>query len=371
MSSTAQGAIAMDALRGVADFVLPGAVHFFTDDLPAVLTLISQAFQRKHIPTSVDGWLNLNTEQKLELLPCIAAILVFSSLPFFLLRGDTATGYSAARRPSRSCVAKRSYWLTRVALLRALGVVYLSAFATSALQVRGLFGSNGLAPADFAHSSRPTPVFQALLGLGIPASDCVLELVSWTGVLLSLVLATSSVTTALVPAALWLLYLSLVNGGTMMINYGWEWLTLELGFLGIFLCPLLPTSLSSWWGTSTPTALQRGALQLQPRSGSCPGTGPGSGSGSGVGGGGLAPPRLVLWLFRWCAFRLLIGAGMSKVPTRTARVPLCRTARDQTRHSLARSAARLTHSLSLSLHLTCTQVDKLTRASESRESESR
>lgn len=33
---------------------------------------------------------------------------------------------------------------------------------------------------------------------------------------------------------------SIVNMGSGVINYGWEWLTLELGFLTIFLCPLLP-----------------------------------------------------------------------------------------------------------------------------------
>jgi hypothetical protein len=91
-----------------------------------------------------------------------------------------------------------------------------------------------------------------------------LELVSWLGVLLSLLLAFSTVTTFLLPLALWTLYLSLVNLGGMIMNYGWEWLTLELGFLAIFLCP---------------------AWSLSPFPHSVP------------------PPRLVLWLFRWSAFR--------------------------------------------------------------------
>ena len=89
----------------------------------------------------------------------------------------------------------------------------------------------------------------------------------------------------MVPLALWLLYLSLLNGGTMMMNYGWEWLTLELGFIGIFLCPVFCLT----------------ATLPQPPT---PATGTGKGTF-----GWFPPPRLVLWLFRWCAFRLLIGAG--------------------------------------------------------------
>jgi hypothetical protein len=80
------------------------------------------------------------------------------------------------------------------------------------------------------------------------------------------------------PATLWALYLSIVNLGSMVINYGWEWLTLEAGFLLIFLCPLFSSDFP-----------MIGAISH------------------------TAPPKLVLWLYRWLAFRLLIGAGMSKV----------------------------------------------------------
>ena len=61
----------------------------------------------------------------------------------------------------------------------------------------------------------------------------------------------------------------------MIIGYGWEWETLEIGFLMIFLCPVYPTR--SPFPRWTP------------------------------------PPAPVLWLLRWSTFRLLIGAGMSKL----------------------------------------------------------
>ena len=85
-----------------------------------------------------------------------------------------------------------------------------------------------------------------------------------------------TVHSAALPLLLWLLYLSVVNLGSMVINYGWEWLTLEAGFLAIFLCPILTRS-------------------ANPAS--------------------VPPPAIVLWLFRWLGFRVMIGAGMSKLGT--------------------------------------------------------
>ena len=63
-------------------------------------------------------------------------------------------------------------------------------------------------------------------------------------------------------------------------RYGWEWETLEVGFLIIFLCPLWPSQspFPSW----------------------------------------APPPHLIIWLLRWSTFRLLIGAGMSKLGERSS-----------------------------------------------------
>ena len=56
--------------------------------------------------------------------------------------------------------------LTRIVLLRGMGLVYLAAFATSAMQSRALFGSHGLVPLR-QPPSRPTPAFSALEALGL------------------------------------------------------------------------------------------------------------------------------------------------------------------------------------------------------------
>jgi hypothetical protein len=241
---------------------------FVCEDVPTVLQLLGKSLSSANLPVKLGGWAELSPEGWLRLAPLLAALSVTLSLPFLLLHHTRAKPASAVVPPSNT------YWLARVLVLRFMGVVYLAAFATSAFQGRALFGSKGLSPISWP-SGRPTPVFTFLEDqLQLPFNDAILELVSWVGVLLSLLLASSTVTTFLLPLGLWLLYLSLVNLGGMIMNYGWEWLTLELGFLAIFLCPI-------WSRSPFPHA--------------------------------VPPPRLVLWLFRWCAFRLLIGAGMSKL----------------------------------------------------------
>eukprot|EP00854_Cymbomonas_tetramitiformis_P027435 gene27435-biopygen28432 len=99
--------------------------------------------------------------------------------------------------------------------------------------------SNGLQPIEFGARPRPTPSLYFLTTvLDVPFTDLLLEAHCWCGVALALVLLTSAVNSTLLPLTLWLMYLSYVNLGTITANYGWEWLTLETGFLAIFLCPL-------------------------------------------------------------------------------------------------------------------------------------
>ncbi len=158
-----------------------------------------------------------------------------------------------------------------------------------------------------------------LAAVGVPRGDLALELLSWIGVLLAAMLATvkssSPTIWAGLPAALWVMcgihtthvtfgfhadrrpgpwcdialrfyrckyngfrYLSLINlEAREVIGYGWEWETCEIGFLIIWLCPMIPSRAS---GFSTPT--------------------------------------IIIWLLRWSTFRLLIGAGMSKLGERSS-----------------------------------------------------
>ena len=72
---------------------------------------------------------------------------------------------------------------------------------------------------------------------------------------------------------LWVLYSSFVNAGQLFYGYGWEILTLETGFLAVFLCPF----------------------------------------GRGGRRHAVAPDRAVVWLLRWLLFRVMFGAGLIKL----------------------------------------------------------
>ena len=176
-----------------------------------------------------------------------------------------------------------------------MGVIYAAGFLTSAMQSRALFGTKGLNPAPGIIASasghihqhtRPVPAFQLLDPY--LRGDLALEVISWFGLFLSLLLIVTSNSRhgvwAGLPFTLWGMYLSLVNLGGMIMNYGWEWETLEVGFLIIFLCPLTP----SWPKMLNPV-------------------------NSKVSYTNFPTPTPVLWLLMFGTFRLMIGAGMSKI----------------------------------------------------------
>ena len=171
------------------------------------------------------------------------------------------------------------WWLTRFAMLRLLGFVYAAAFLSAALQLVPLIGSRGLLPVgaflDEVRVQLGSP-WSALAEVPslfwIDHSDAALRAVAWSGFALSCVVA-AGYANALLMAALWVLYSSIVHVGQEWYGYGWEIQLIETGFLAIFLCPLLD-------GRPFPRR---------------------------------APPVVVLWLFRWLIFRIMLGAGLIKL----------------------------------------------------------
>jgi len=174
----------------------------------------------------------------------------------------------------------QGYWLTRFLFLRLLGLVYFVAFLCLTQQFRPLIGRSGLLPAQafldrialaYGHGLSTALRLPTLFWLN--SSDAALGAGCWLGLLLSLgvVLGLANVP---VLATLWLLYMSFVHVGQVFYGYGWETLLLETGFLAIFLAP-------PW------------------RPGPFPERSP--------------PPRVVIWLLRWLAFRLMFGAGLIKL----------------------------------------------------------
>ena len=114
------------------------------------------------------------------------------------------------------------YDLSRVVLLRFLGVTLLAAFLTAAFQNRALLGADGLTPSR--PGARPTPFFAALAAwpLRWEFGDRAIEACAWLGVFLSGVLVAWPVGFGFaLPLALWALYLSIVNlGQHFVMGYG-------------------------------------------------------------------------------------------------------------------------------------------------------
>lgn len=166
--------------------------------------------------------------------------------------------------------AAPDYWWARLIFQRALAAIYLLAFLNAANQFRALIGSEGITPVPrYLHA---VPFRRSPSIFHLHYSDRFFAAVAWTGVVLSATTVLGLTdriplwATMLVWAALWFLYLSIVNVGQVWYGFGWESLLLEAGFLAIFL-----------------------------------------------GNAQTVPPVLVLWLFRWLLFRVEFGAGLIKI----------------------------------------------------------
>jgi hypothetical protein len=167
----------------------------------------------------------------------------------------------------------RSIWL------RGLGVVYLSAFASLAVQLDGLIGSQGILPAA-AYLERagrflgpgPATYWRLPTLLWLDASDRALHALCWGGVALSVPLIVG-ILPGLCLVLLWVFYLSLTVAGQVFLGYQWDGLLLESGLLAVLLTP---------WG-----------LRL--------------------GRAGDEPWRFAVWLVRWLVFRLMFLSGVVKL----------------------------------------------------------
>ncbi|MBC7945022.1 MAG: lipase maturation factor family protein [Burkholderiales bacterium] len=129
--------------------------------------------------------------------------------------------------------------------LRALGLSYVAAFASFAVQALGLIGSDGILPVG-DHLARIAARYGAAAYLRYPtvfwlnASDFALQAVSWGGAAIALLLVFDARPGAgwrrpLLLLMLFALYLSLFHAGQVFMIYQWDLLLLETGFLALFL----------------------------------------------------------------------------------------------------------------------------------------
>jgi hypothetical protein len=137
--------------------------------------------------------------------------------------------------------------------LRVLGLIYLAAFWSLAVQVIGLIGHNGIVPA--------------------PVSDATLRTLCGGGVALALLLV-GGVAPIPVLILLWADYLIVSTLSGEFLSYQWDGLLLETGLIAVFLAP--------------PVLRERYAAPVE-------------------------PPGVARWLMIWLAIRLMVGSGAVKL----------------------------------------------------------
>lgn len=159
------------------------------------------------------------------------------------------------------------YRLVTALFFKGLALIYLAAFFPIALEIEGLAGSQGVLPL-IEHQTELRAEFGNWRFVMSPslfwlnASDWTLIAAARAGIICALLLLLG-VWPRLMLIVLYVLYLSLYHAGSLFMNFQWETLLLEAGFLAIFLA-----------------------------------------------GGGS---RLVIWLMRWLLFRLRFLSGISKL----------------------------------------------------------
>jgi predicted DCC family thiol-disulfide oxidoreductase YuxK/uncharacterized membrane protein YphA (DoxX/SURF4 family) len=176
-----------------------------------------------------------------------------------------------------------SYVRVRFIFLRGLALIYLIAFASLLGQIQGLSGSRGIVPAQSVMDTLKVEAANNHVGLerfhAVPtlawwsASDRALNWQCGAGVGLSLLLL-FGIAPAPVLFLLWCLYLSLTTVCGPFLDFQWDILLLETGFLAVFFAPL------QW--------VERPSRQS-------------------------APSTMALWLLRWLLFRLMLESGCVKL----------------------------------------------------------
>jgi lipase maturation factor 1 len=171
------------------------------------------------------------------------------------------------------------YLYARWLLLRAIALIYYSAFYSLLFQVRGLIGPDGILPAG----SYLQAIARQLSGverywfaptlLWLGSGDFALQLLCWTGMIAAALLLLN-LWPRMMLLVCWLAYLSFVAAAQDFASYQSDGMLLEAGFICLFFAP--------------------------------PGLRPGV---------GLAhpPSRASLWLLRWEWFRIYFESGLAKM----------------------------------------------------------
>jgi len=175
-------------------------------------------------------------------VPGFAAI---SEIAYKIIARHRTFGSAVTRWLWGADVRPPTYFAPRRWFLRALGLVYLIAFVSFWVQADGLVGTNGILPVSqflpAVHKQLGGQAYSVLPTLcWFNSSNAFLHFLCGGGVVLSLLLICGIVPVACL-IALFVFYLSLTIAGQTFLNFQWDILLLEAGFLSIFLAPW------QWW----------------------------------------------------------------------------------------------------------------------------
>lgn len=187
----------------------------------------------------------------------VAAWLLFlyHLLPFFAALSEFSYRQIASHRPLAARISwllwgnntsAPTYHITGLLFPRLVGLVWLCAFVSLWTQAHGLYGSGGILPVEphLAHihsqlnggQSSWSTYWQTPSLLWFSAGDLALHLWLAVGVLAAALLMTGLLPTASAFIA-WLIYLSFVAACPVFLNFQWDALLLETGFLLLFYIP--------------------------------------------------------------------------------------------------------------------------------------
>jgi len=138
-------------------------------------------------------------------------------------------------------VVPPGFELSRWLFLRGMAVVYFIAFASLSSQILALVGSDGISPATmFLEAVHAQVGNDGLLyyptiawwnsGDAMLSGMCLAGMVAAVGLFVGIVPRVSALIA-------WVLYFSLVTAGQVFLNFQWDSLLLEAGFLTIFFAP--------------------------------------------------------------------------------------------------------------------------------------
>jgi len=173
---------------------------------------------------------------------------LYKHVPGFAPVSEWTYAFTAAHRPAFHRISlllwgrdysPPRYELVSFLFLRLLGLIYLSAFVSFAVQAQGLIGSHGILPlAEFVNAVTQRfgteRFFLAPMVFWLNDSDTAIQVVSWAGAVLSLLLVVN-----LFPRVclflLFVLYLSLFYAGQTFMSYQWDQFLLETGFAALLM----------------------------------------------------------------------------------------------------------------------------------------